>query len=571
MNNVKKLQKKLSQAYGDRVHVTLEDDLLRVTGELDTWQDILNACSLCASRKSRVHVVNDIVLRGAEPAPVRTPMVKDATLEGASPDVLVIGGGISGCSIARELSRYNLDILLVDKEADFAMQASGRNDGEVHVGVDLSKGSLKQKYVLLGNRMYDQVCKELDVPFRRIGQYAGFTQAWLFLPVCALVAWRKHHDGVTDAEVVLKKKLLKDNPTFNPDFKFAMYNSLAGIVSPYNLTIAYAENAAQNGAKMSLNTMVTGMDVQNGTIQAVHTNRGTIYPKMVINAAGVFADDIAEYAGDRFYSIHPRRGTDTIQDVKSGKIIDTVASIQLITKEQLKSHSKGGGIMKTVHGNILAGPDAVEIREKEDWATYPESIAAIYKKQKQTVPAANERDIITYFTGVRAPTFEEDFVLEWGRKCRNLYHAGGIQSPGITAAPAFSKDIAKEVAAKMKATEKTDWNPNRKGIPEVSKLSPEERAKLIQQNPDYGVIICRCEEISKGEILDALNSPYCPPTIDAVKKRVRPGMGRCQGGFCSPLVTKIIAEHENCNLADVKKTNEQSVVLYGQTKEGKEA
>lgn len=571
MINVKRLQKKLADTFGDRVHVELEGDLLRVTGELDTWQDILKACSLCATKKSKVHVVNDIVLKGAEPVPVRTPAVEDTALEGAAPDVLIIGGGITGCAIARELSKYNLDLLLIDKEADFAMQASGRNDGEVHVGVDLSKGSLKQKYVLLGNRMYDKVCRDLDVPFRRIGQYAGFTQSWLLLPVAALVAYRKYHDGVTDAEVVLKKKLLKDNPTFNPDFKFAMYNSLAGIVSPYNLTIAYAENAAQNGAKVSLNTMVKSMEVENGTIKAVHTNRGTVYPKMVVNAAGVFADDIAELAGDRFYSIHPRRGTDTIQDVKSGKIIDAVASVQLINKERFTSHSKGGGIMKTVHGNILAGPDAVEIREKEDWATYPDAISGIYKKQKQTVPAANERDIITYFTGVRAPTFEEDFVIEWGRKCKNMYHAGGIQSPGITAAPAFAIDVAKEIADKMKATEKADWNPVRKGIPEVNKLSPEEREKLILKNPDYGIIICRCEEVSKGEILDALNSPYCPPTIDAIKKRVRPGMGRCQGGFCSPLVTKIIAEHERMALSDVRKTNEQSVMLYGETKEGNKA
>lgn len=568
MAELKKLQEKLAKKYDGRVSVELKDGCIRVTGELDSWKDILDACSMCATKKSKVHVVNDIVLKGAEPIPVRTPMVEDDAVDGATPDVLVIGGGISGCAIARELKKFNLDVLLVEKEADFAMQASGRNDGEVHVGVDLSLGSLKQKYVLLGNRMYDQVCKELDVPFRRIGQYAGFTQGYLLPIVACLVAYRRFHDGVTDATIELRKKMLKKNPGFNPDFKFAMYNELAGIVSPYNMTIAYAENAAQNGAKMSLNTMVKDMKVEDGVIKEVVTNRGTIYPKVVVNAAGVFADDIAELAGDRFYSIHPRRGTDTIQDVKSGKIVDAVASIQLINKERFTSHSKGGGIMKTVHGNVLAGPDAVECREKEDYATRPESVAGIYKKQKQTVPAASERDIITYFTGVRAPTFEEDFVLEWGRKCKNLYHAGGIQSPGITAAPAFAIDVAKEVAGKMNASRNPDYNPIRKGIPEVNKMSPEERAELIKKNPDYGIIICRCEEISKGEIIDALNSPYCPPTVDAVKKRVRPGMGRCQGGFCSPLVTKIIAEQTGCSLSDVRKTNEQSVVLYGNTKEG---
>lgn len=574
MADLKKLKKKLKKAYGNAVSVAFKDGAIHVTGELDDWADIVKACSMCATKKSTTHVVNDIRLKGAEPVVPRLPSLQDDALEGKTPDVLIIGGGISGCAIARELSKWDLNILLVEKEADVALQASGRNDGEVHVGVDLSKGSLKQKYVLLGNHMYDKVCDELDVPFRRIGQYACFTQSALLLPVSLLVAWRKHHDGVTDAKVVLKKKLLRDNPTFNPNFKFAMYNELAGIVSPYNLTIAYMENASDNGAEISLNTAVLSMETEGGAITAVHTNRGTVYPKVVINAAGVFADDIAEMAGDKFYSIHPRRGTDTISDTKSGNIIKTIASVQIINAERFKSHSKGGGIMQTAHGNVLNGPDAVECREKEDTSTRPESVATIFAKQKQTVPLVHERDIITYFTGVRAPTFEEDFVIEWGRACHNLYHVGGIQSPGLTSAPAFALDVEKAVVERLgewngePVKRNSTYNPVRKGIPELKNMSPEARAEKIKENPDYGVIICRCEEISKGEILDALNSPHCPPTIDAVKKRVRPGMGRCQGGFCSPLVTKIIAEHEGCAMSDVKKSNAESVVLYGETKEG---
>lgn len=568
MARLKKLQKKLSAEFGDRVIATEQNGCIHMTGELDSWEDIVKACSMAAKKGSTEHVVNDIQLVGAEPQAVHLPSVKDDSLEGATPDVLVIGGGISGCAIARELTKWDLDVLLVEKEADVALQASGRNDGEVHVGVDLSKGLLKQKYVLEGNHMYDQVCKELDVPFKRVGQYACFTQGWLLAPVSALVAYRRFHDGVTDASIMLKKKMLEENPTFNPDFKFAMYNKLAGVVSPYNLTIAYMENAATNGAKISLNTAVLSMDKVGSKVKAVHTNRGTIYPTIVVNAAGVFADDVAEMAGDRFYSIHPRRGTDSIQDVKSGSIIKSVASVQIVNKAMFKAHSKGGGIMPTVHGNVLTGPDAVECRDKEDTATRPESIKTVYDKQKQTVSLASERDIITYFTGVRAPTFEEDFVIEWGRNCKNMYHCGGIQSPGLTSAPAFAKDIAECIAARLSAKENVNYNPNRKGIPEVSKLSPEERDQLIKENPDYGVIICRCEEISKGEILDALNSPNCPPTIDAIKKRVRPGMGRCQGGFCSPLVTRIIAEHENIPLHEVKKSAAEAVVLYGATKGG---
>lgn len=572
-NEIRRVQRKLNKTFGNAVTAVREGDTIRVSGSLPTWEDILKACNMAVSKdKRRVHVVNDITLEGAEPIPMRVPSVRDDALDGKHVDVLVIGGGISGTSIARELAKWDLDILLVEKEADFALQASGRNDGEVHPGIDLGKGSLKQKYVLEGNHMYDRVCADLNVPFWRIGQYACFTQGYLRPAVTLLALWRKYHDGVTDVKIVGKEQLLRDNPTMNPDFAFAMYNPSAGIVSPYNLTIAYAENAAQNGVELSLNTAVLSMDTDGGAITAVHTNRGTVYPTVVVNAAGVFADDVAEMAHDRFYSIHPRRGTDTIQDVKSAKIINTIASIIEVNKQALTSHTKGGGLMQTAHGNVLAGPDAVECREKEDFSTRPESIRTIYHKQQKTVPAADPRDIITYFTGVRAPTFEEDFVIEWGRNCKNLYHVGGIQSPGLTSAPAFALDVANDVAERIGQTRPVSKNerfdPRRKGIPELRKMAPEERAKYIAENPDYGVIICRCEEVSKGEILDALNSPCCPPTIDAVKKRVRPGMGRCQGGFCSPLVAQIIAEHEGIPLTEVRKSSEEAVLFYGPTKGG---
>ena len=573
MNEIRRVQRKLNKTFGNAVTAVREGDTIRVSGSLPTWEDILKACNMAVSKdKRRVHVVNDITLEGAEPIPMRVPSVRDDALDGKHVDVLVIGGGISGTSIARELAKWDLDILLVEKEADFALQASGRNDGEVHPGIDLGKGSLKQKYVLEGNHMYDRVCADLNVPFRRIGQYACFTQGYLRPAVTLLALWRKYHDGVTDVKIVGKEQLLRDNPTMNPDFAFAMYNPSAGIVSPYNLTIAYAENAAQIGVELSLNTAVLSMDTDGGAITAVHTNRGTVYPTVVVNAAGVFADDVAEMAHDRFYSIHPRRGTDTIQDVKSAKIINTIASIIEVNKQALTSHTKGGGLMQTAHGNVLAGPDAVECRGKEDFSTRPESIRTIYHKQQKTVPAADPRDIITYFTGVRAPTFEEDFVIEWGRNCQNLYHVGGIQSPGLTSAPAFALDVANDVAERIGQTRPVSKNerfdPRRKGIPELRKMAPEERAKYIAENPDYGVIICRCEEVSKGEILDALNSPCCPPTIDAVKKRVRPGMGRCQGGFCSPLVAQIIAEHEGIPLTEVRKSSEEAVLFYGPTKGG---
>ncbi len=568
--SVKKVNKKLQKLYGGRVRAQEGDGCVILSGSLSSWDDIVAACTLAAERYSKIHVVNDIVLEGADIPKMRLPHITDSALEGASPDVLIIGGGISGASIARELSKWKIDILLVDKEPDLAMQASGRNDGEVHPGVDLSKGSLKQHYVLLGNDMYERVCGELSVPFLRCGQFVGFTQSWI-KPVMYIYAWKRRHiDGAKETYVISQKELREKEPKLNPDFKFSLYSPSAGSVCPYGLTIAFAENAVTNGARVMLNTAVTGMKVENGKIISVSTNRGTIYPKLVINAAGVFSEEVARMAGDRFFSIHPRRGTNSILDKKAAYLINGISSIK---KLELKhSNTKGGGMVHTVHNNVLVGPDAVETYEKENISTACKSVEAVFKKQKLTSPELSERDIITYFTGVRAPTFEEDFIIEKGRSTKNLIHCAGIQSPGLTTAPVVALDIEK-MAIEMLGGEgeikkNESFNPIRKGVPVLREMSPRQRAEMIKQNPDYGEIVCRCEEISKGEIIDALNSPICVPTVDGIKKRIRPGMGRCQGGFCSPLVTKIIADYLGVPISAVRKSYDGAVITFGETKTG---
>lgn len=569
--NVNVLQKKLHKHFGESVSVRIENRCIIVSGHLDSWDKIVAACSMCVNKKSGMHVVNDIRLDGVTIPEMRIPDVKDDSLDKKKPDVLIIGGGISGASIARELSKWKLDILLVDKEADLAVQASGRNDGEVHPGVDLNRGSLKQHYVLKGNRMFGRVCKELSVPFDRCGQYVGFTGKWMYPLIWAYVWQRRHICKVKDTRILKRDELFRREPNLNPEFQFAIFNPSAGCVCPYGLTIAYGENAVENGAKVSLNTAVLGMEVKNAKIRSVTTNRGTVYPKIVINAAGVFAEDVAKMAGDRFYSIHPRKGTNSILDKKSGSLVKGIASIK--TLNQNTKHTKGGGILHTVHDNLLVGPNAVETYEKENFATEQGSIDAVFEKQKLTAGALNERDIITYFTGVRPATFEEDFVIEKGRRTKNLIHCAGIQSPGLTTAPAVALDIEKMVVKELSKSRKVernrDFQPVRKAAPVLNRLSDEERNRLIQENPDYGEIVCRCEEISKGEILDALKSPIPVSTIDGIKKRVRPGMGRCQGGFCMPLVTKIISEYEQIPAEKVRKAGAGSEILLRETKPGK--
>lgn len=567
-----RLNKKLAVQYNGAVSVQVEKDLIRVKGQLSDWGEIVKACSMCVQKKrvngKVLHVVNDIVPEGFAIPGMRMPGLKDEALEGRRPDVLIIGGGISGASIARELTKWKLDILLVEKESDLAMQASGRNDGEVHPGVDLNKGSLKQHYVVAGNRMYPKVCRELQVPYRRCGQYVGFKKKWMY-PVVSAYAWqRKHICGVDDTCLMGRDKLHKLEKGLDADIEFAMCNPKTGVVCPYGLTIAYAENAVMNGAQVSLNTAVIDMETEHGRIKSVLTNRGRIYPRLVINAAGVFAEEIAQMAGDRFYSIHPRKGTNSILDKKAGGLVKGIASVKML--KQKPAHTKGGGIVHTVHDNILVGPDAVETFEKENFATEPSSIEAVFAKQRQTAPDLSERDIITYFTGVRPATFEEDFIIEKGRRTKNLIHCAGIQSPGLTTAPVVALDIEKmavEMLQKVKKVEKNrDFNPVRKAIPALRDMPDEKRDNLIKKNPDYGVIVCRCEEISKGEILDALHSPICVPTVDGIKKRLRPGMGRCQGGFCMPLVMKIISEEKHVPMEEVRKTGEASVISYGRTK-----
>ena len=564
--DINKINKKLNKAYGDRVSATVNKDnrSIVVSGELDNWNDIVEAGYLCVVKDKDYHVVNNIKLSNTEMPKMKLPSFADDALEGDKPDVLIIGGGICGASIARELSRYDINILLVDKESDLAMQTSSRNDGEVHPGVDQKKMNLKLKYELEGNRMYGNISKELDVPFNRCGQYVALKGKFL-RPLLEIVAYQKRKLGITDTVIIGKKELYEKIPHLHEGYDCGIYNSSAGVVSPYLLTIAYAENAVSNGARVSLNTAVLDMDVQDGKIISVKTNRGTIYPRLVINAAGVFSDSIAKMAHDQFFSIHPRKGTELILDSKTKHLTDTVVSFKKLFNNI--KNTKGGGTLRTVHGNILLGPDAHETYQREDYSTNADSIKWLFDSQKQTIPELSEKDVITYFAGIRAANYEEDFIVEKGRQTDNIIHCAAIQSPGLTAAPAIAKDIEKMAVKYLGDVKRNEnFNPNRKAIPCLKEMSLEERQEMIKQNEDYGVIVCRCEEVSKGEIIDCLKSNIPVFTIDAIKRRVRPGMGRCQGGFCSPLVSKIIAEYTGKEIKDITKNGGDSLISYGKTK-----
>lgn len=555
--------------------VTVEEwrGCVRLTGECDDWATIYK-CGVAAVDKHSLGVLNDVKLKGFHEEP-KKPTLKDNAIDGQRPDVLVIGGGIAGCSVLRELSRLDLDVLLVEKANDVATGASCRNDGCIHPGIDLHKGQLKLKYVLKGNEQYRQLVKDLGLELKPWGQTFIFSTHWENAIVSPLFWLKSKIIGVPGVKHLTPKQLKEMEPNPPKWAKGAMFISSAGMISPYKTTIALCDNAIQNGARVSLNTIVEGMDVKDGKIVAVHTNRGTVYPKAVVNCAGIYSDVIADMAGDRTFTIHPRKGTDIILDKKKvGYALSSYARSYFAPlpkenqpehKEQV-GHTKGGGVMRTVDGNILVGPDAHEVPSREDYSTSMSDINNIIKKQQLAQPLLNKGDIITYFSGTRAATYEEDFVVRRGIFTSNIYEVAGIQSPGITAAPAIACDIRDWVKEDLKAKNKTNFNPIYKHTPRLANLPEKEREAYIKKNSDYGEIICRCEEVSKGEIIDALNSPLKVATIDGIKRRVRPGMGRCQGGFCSPLVAKIIAEHEGIKIEDVLKGDEGSVVVYGDTK-----
>lgn len=593
MKHFTEIKKKI-EALSPDIHVSEERGCIVLRGEVQNWETVIKAGRMAVNKKYSNGVVNDLQLAGFQQTRW-VPGDEDQSLDGTRPDVLIVGGGITGCAAARELARWKLDVLLVEKGPDVAFGASRANGGVVHVGINFPKKSQKHHYNQIGNAMYQELSTQLDVPFEQKGQVMLCCRPWEQIPVFFLRLNGKRL-GIPGVKYLKRSELLKVEPGVPEFMHGGMYMPIGGITSPHEMTIALAENAVKNGVKISLNTAVSGMQVENETIVSVTTNRGTIYPKLVINAAGVYADEIAQMAGDRTFTIHPRRGTDIITDKKAGYMVNTSmgkAPFSILPYQESeikggvlgrlkylmgslknKNHTKGVGLIHSAHGNMLFGPNAVETPDREDTSTRRDEVDDIIEMQQHLAENLKKSDIIAYFTGVRAPTYEEDFVVRKGVFTHNILEAAGIQSPGVTAAPAIAVDLAKWAVEYLGQTAKVEKNeafdPLRKAPPRMAQLSEEEQDRLIKQNPDYGVIVCRCEQVSKGEILDALHSPLCVPTLDGIKRRLRPGMGRCQGGFCSPLITQLIADELGIPLSEVKKSTPMSTVVYGETKRCKD-
>jgi len=565
-HSVKRLERRIKSATGIDVTGEVVAGSIRLTGETDCYDAVVKAGQIAA--KSRyAQVINDIAHHDPRypVMPVHTVQKQEGNL--ATCDVLVIGAGIIGSAISRELSKYELAVVMADKAYDVAVHTSSRNDGMVHPGIASKWNSLKTKMNVRGNALYHKVSEELEVPIRWCGSSILF-RSHLSKVIYPLFWIKAKVIGMPGLRYMNKRAVYEAEPYLSEGVVWGVMCESAGVTSPYKMTVAYAENAIKNGVKLMLHTEVVSMAVRNEEITEVHTDKGTIRAKLVINAAGVYSDCIAGMAGDRFFSIHPRKGDIVLFDKKKGKYVQGILGF---IGDRSSQHTKGGGVIKTYEGNILVGPNAIEIPYRENYQTRREDVMQLLRQKLPQIKGVDVKDDITYFTGIRAATYKEDFIIEASKKVKNLIHVAGIQSPGFAAAPAIAERVEELVKSHFQndaspLRRKTNWEPKRKGIPDVAHLTYEAREALIRENPDYGEVICRCEEISKGEIIDALKGPIPITSTDAVKRRVRAGMGRCQGGFCMPLVMEIIHDVNGIAMEDITKKEGASRIAVAQTK-----
>lgn len=559
--------KRINKMY-PMITVEEKDGCIRLTGEMDSWDEIVKVGQMAVTKHS-LGVLNDIKLKGFCEKTF-TPSLRDFELDGKHVDVMIIGAGAVGCAVARELSRYDISILMVDKENDVGLAQSSRNNGDIRVNLDLKPGQQRYKYSVKGKNMFDRIAEELSIDFKHTGRlvFFGNNKDKLLIPKLKYL-YKKLGNDVC----FLKGKKLKELEPAVPDWnKGAFYIKTGGEICPYEYTIALAENAVANGVKLSLNTIVEGMTVEDGYIEEVITNRGTVKPKVVVNASGVMSDKIADMAGDRTFTIHPRKSTILILDKKKINLASTsmnAAPFGRAEHTEINTNEMGSGVFHTIHGNILLGQTATETPLREDTSTDLESVKKVFFDQKKIAQHMETEDIITYFSGVSASNYEEDFVVRKGIYTKNIIEAAAIQLPGLTASPAIAEDVT-EWAIEMLdgAKENFAFQPYRKGLTKVKQMTEEERNKLIKSNPDYGVIVCRCEEISRGEIIEAATSGIPATTLDAIKRRVRTGMGRCQGGHCAPIVLDILSKTTGVPMESINKSTENSRIVYGDSKGG---
>ncbi len=531
-----------------------------LSGHVEKWDTAVNIGHIAAKLQGVKNIVSNIS-SDDQIIPNKIDLSKFYEMDIIDKcDVAIIGGGISGCAIARQLCKYNLNILLLEKEDDISCGTTKANNGMIHSGYDPKNGSLKALLNVKGNEMYSQWEEELGFKMNRTGSFVcGFSDDDLKkIETCYENGLKNKVPGIAILDGDEARKIEKG---LSDDVKYVLWTPSAAYVEPYEVALALLENAVDNGVRFRLSTKVLDIKCENNSAKFLITNKGIIETNYIINAAGLYADEIAKMADDEFYSIHPRRGTLVIFDKENMGRITTFSGMAP------GPYSKGGGPMETPEGTLIWGPSAKEVSDKEDLAVDKDDLDFVVSKGMELVKGIEKSTIINYFSGNRASTYNEDFIIGNSKKINNFIHVAGIQSPGLASAPAIAEMVENLYIEKNPSTElNINYNPIRKAEKAFRDCSMEEREELIETDHRHGRIICRCETVTEAEIINAIHGKIPALSLDAVKRRTRAGMGRCQSGFCGSKVLEILSKELEISKLDVTLKGDETNILKKRTR-----
>ncbi|HHD2586786.1 TPA: NAD(P)/FAD-dependent oxidoreductase [Clostridium perfringens] len=466
-------------------------------------------------------------------------------------DIIVIGAGVVGCSIARELSKYNLDVLVVEKNSDVSEGISKGNSGIVHAGYNEKIGTLKAKLNIEGNKIFDDLSRDLQFPFKRNG---AFILAFSDEDMNILESLKENGEklGVEGLEILTREEALNIEPNLNKEIVGVLNVKTSGIVSPYEMTIALAENAAENGVEFKLNSKVTNIEKISEGYKVTLNNREVVNGKIIINASGLEGAFLNNLVSMTKREINPVKGEYCLFDKVAGAMINKTL-FQVPNKL-----SKGVLVTPTAEGNLLVGPNAVEGKTLE---TSREGIDEILDKGKKSLEELPVARILNTFSGIRPKTKGGDFIIEEVEDAKNFINVIGIDSPGLTAAPAIGVYVVNMIKERLDLVEKKNFKKTREKIVRFAELSLEEKNKLIKEKPAYGHMVCKCEFVTEGEIVEAIHRPIKALTVDAIKRRTRASMGGCQGVGCTLPISKILSRELGIDISDINKNSEGSPVI----------
>ena len=476
-------------------------------------------------------------------------------------DVVVIGAGAVGSAVARELSRYKLKVITVDKRSDVGGDASKSNSSIICSGFDCPPGTLESQLCLSERAMIEQVVHDLDIPFKVCGAVmpAITREQFDLLPKIQNESFENH---VYDVEFMDPAEILEIEPEVNPNLLGGLYIPRDAVIDPFLFVVAMAENAAENGVEFLMDCKVNAINCSGGAIKEIETSRGTITTQYVINAAGLFCDEIAAMVNECDFTVKPRKGQFFILDK------NTPCKISHIVYPIPTPETRGKLLLPTIHGNILLGPTAEDLDDKELHSTTADQLAAVENECRQLVPNIRVQDTITQYCGLRPNRIPAGFHIALSKKTKGYLGISGIRSTGMSTCIGIAKYTCKILEdTGLLQFRKQGYIRTRRGIVRFSDVSPEQREVLIKNNSRYGKIICRCETVTEAEILQAIHRPVGAHSVDAIKRRLRAGMGRCQGGFCGPRITEILSKELETPITDINKDISGSYMISRQLRD----